>query len=186
MTTGIADMPEPNQDDEETTMIVSKPEPKKRRLMKVDEKKKKKRTSELAKLVEATSEGEKPTPSSSNDSLKLIRIVKSIVEDVGREPSQHGSEPNNVATQREKIEDVSVPEEIEREPIKLEFLGTGVSTEFEGLNKSVIHYQSNSHLLFFFIPIMLWVKAIFLRDMSYITWTFSTYPNVNMMSQNFP
>lgn len=105
MMAGIVDVPEPQKDDEETVVKVFKLEPNKRRLIKKTEKKmndaekKKKRTSELAKLVEAGSEGEQqweqPIPSSFDDSLELTRIIESVIEDI---ESKHGSELFNATT----------------------------------------------------------------------------------------
>lgn len=58
--------------------------------------------------------------------------------------------------------------------------------EEEEVDRTTIVYDHNSDLIFYFLPIMPWMRALYMGDLSYISWVFKNFTNVKMLAQNFP
>lgn len=60
------------------------------------------------------------------------------------------------------------------------------SISAEEVDMTTIIFTNDSQLLYYFLPVMPWMKAMLTGNLSYVSWTYQNFPNVKVLSQNFP
>lgn len=84
---------------------------------------------------------------------------------------------------------VDVEEMIEEIPntenVKARVEGSGAQDEKgdDEIDRSIIIFNKNNDLLFYFLPVMSQMKAFLMGDLTYITWTYQKFPDAKVVSK---
>lgn len=92
----------------------------------------------------------------------------------------------NEEEEEEEIEEIPNPKNMKTRGETSEGRKEEIARDKEEKDKTTIIFNNDSNLLYYFLPVMPWMKALTTSDLSYISWTSSKFPNVKVLSQNFP